>query len=172
MAWFSSVGLDVRMRRLSFGLFWLLAVCLAINTVGIPRRITLKADEFDFERPQYVYMLKNTARRLRFVPFLFDVMEDTSLGKIARGSLRMSENGRPLPKPFSSMQEMMDKGEGKYYYRPERLSFTTSDNSDPRTNGRIYVVDYRFGVRWWVLGLLTLVFVGVRSFLALKEMSK
>ena len=52
------------------------------------------------------------------------------------------ENGVPLAWPNSSHQEIWEKGNGRYSVWNGSLYFSTSDNSDPRTNGRIYEIEW------------------------------
>ena len=63
--------------------------------------------------------------------------------------LRLFENGRPLGPPHSTSHIIKTKGSGAYKhwygggdrrYAPPYLIFTTSDNSDPRINGRVYTI--------------------------------
>jgi hypothetical protein len=63
--------------------------------------------------------------------------------------LRLFEDGQPLGPPHSSNYVIATKGGGAYThwysggdrrYAPPYLIFTTSDNSDPRTNGRVYTI--------------------------------
>ena len=51
------------------------------------------------------------------------------------------EDGKPLSTPRASHQEIRNIGKGKYsHWTKEVLYFSTSDNSDPRTNGRKYTL--------------------------------
>jgi len=51
------------------------------------------------------------------------------------------EDGKPLGLPHSAHKEIREIGKGKYSHWSERLIyFSSSDNSDPRTNGRKYVL--------------------------------
>lgn len=48
------------------------------------------------------------------------------------------EDGEPLPAPHADHQAIRDKGLGRYSHWAGDIFFSTSDNSDPRTNGRRY----------------------------------
>jgi hypothetical protein len=48
------------------------------------------------------------------------------------------EDGVPLPKPHASHDEIRKRGEGAYSHWKDEIYLSTSDNSDPRTNGRRY----------------------------------
>jgi glycosyltransferase involved in cell wall biosynthesis len=53
-------------------------------------------------------------------------------------SLRLFENGIPLAVPHSVHDNIRDLGEGRFSHWFDHVYFSTSDNSDPRTNGRTY----------------------------------
>ncbi len=57
-----------------------------------------------------------------------------------RSRVRLTEDGRPLYDHRMIMAEVLSAGAGRWSYQPGRLIFSTSDNTDPRTNGRIYKV--------------------------------
>lgn len=51
------------------------------------------------------------------------------------------EDGRMLPGPANSpLEEIADPGMGRYTFQPDEVIFSTSDNSSPLTNRRIYEV--------------------------------
>ena len=53
------------------------------------------------------------------------------------------ENGNPLTGPANSLHEDIRKyGNGRYSFWYEFVYFSTSDNSDPRENGRTYEIVY------------------------------
>lgn len=67
----------------------------------------------------------------------FDSEEDP------RGSgLTMYENDIRLPAPHSSYKEISGTGLGRYCHWYDTLYFSTSDNSDPRTNGNVYSINF------------------------------
>ena len=56
-------------------------------------------------------------------------------------TLRLFENGKELGPARSDPAEIREKGKGRWSHTgPRAISFSTSDNSDPRTNGRTYTV--------------------------------
>ncbi|MFN0122588.1 MAG: hypothetical protein ACKV2V_18990 [Blastocatellia bacterium] len=61
-----------------------------------------------------------------------------------RSTLELYENGRRFEVPHSGHDDIREKGLGVYSHWGNYLYFSTSDNSDPRTNGRVYngVVTY------------------------------
>jgi len=52
--------------------------------------------------------------------------------------LLVHENGQPLGPPHSSHDAIRESGGGAYSHWNKQLYFSTSDGSDPRTNGRTY----------------------------------
>jgi hypothetical protein len=54
--------------------------------------------------------------------------------------LRVLEDGVPLGQPNVSCDEAWRQGYGRTCHTPERLYFTTPDDSDPFTNGRDYTI--------------------------------
>jgi hypothetical protein len=53
------------------------------------------------------------------------------------------EDGKPLPGPANTLHEhIRNAGRGRYSLWFGLVHFSTSDNSDPRTNGRSYSLQY------------------------------
>lgn len=72
---------------------------------------------------------------------------------------RLFENDRPLGPQDSAHADIRELGGGRYSHWGDEFYFSASDNSDPRTNGKTYVVVGRLSAaRWvvWALGLATL----------------
>lgn len=55
-----------------------------------------------------------------------------------RSSLRLIEDGVDLGPPHTAHQEIREQGGGRYSHWHDAIYFSTSDNSDPRSNGRTY----------------------------------
>jgi hypothetical protein len=56
-------------------------------------------------------------------------------------SLIVFEDGKPLPRPHDSISAIESIGEGRFLHlRETELYFSTSDNTDPRANGRKYLI--------------------------------
>src|SRR3954470_13323352 len=51
-----------------------------------------------------------------------------------RSPWRLLENGRPLETPHALHAEILSVGGGRYSHWLDTLYFSTSDNTDPRTN--------------------------------------
>ena len=58
----------------------------------------------------------------------------------AASRLHAFENGKPLGPAHSMHQTIFEQGEGAFSNWTGNLYWATSDNSDPRTNGRIYQI--------------------------------
>jgi SAM-dependent methyltransferase len=55
-----------------------------------------------------------------------------------RSPWRLFEDGQPIGRPHAVHEEISDHGLGAYSHWLDTLYFSTSDNSDPNTNGRTY----------------------------------
>lgn len=66
---------------------------------------------------------------------------DTS-ARPALSRIILQENGRPLGPAHSEINEVRSAGHGAFIHLGRDLFFSTSDNSDPRTNGRSYEIRY------------------------------
>ncbi|MBF0458500.1 MAG: glycosyltransferase family 39 protein [Nitrospirae bacterium] len=68
------------------------------------------------------------------------------------------ENGVPLGPGNSNAPSISCLGMGRYQFRYDRLHFSTSDNTDPRTNGRFYEIKWPVPIppllSWFVFGLM------------------
>ena len=86
----------------------------------------------------------------------------------SRSSLQVFENGHPLGPSRSRHDAIRTKGGGRYSYWDENLYFSSSDNTDPRTNERIYGIAGQLVPARWVygLGLALLVLTGIRRWLS------
>jgi hypothetical protein len=58
----------------------------------------------------------------------------------AASRLRLYEDGRPLGPAHSAHSDIRSLGQGRFSHWGPTVYFSTSDNSDPRTNGRRYSV--------------------------------
>jgi hypothetical protein len=62
---------------------------------------------------------------------------------------RILENGVPLPGPANALHDdIRQLGLGRYSFWHGDIYFSTPDNSDPCTNGRIYTIQYVFNLFW------------------------
>ena len=71
------------------------------------------------------------------VPFPYSVTNDADDGNFA-SRLLLFENGNLLGPPHSLHAQIRTEGKGRYSHWGNVLHFSTSDSTDPRTNGRLY----------------------------------
>jgi hypothetical protein len=55
-----------------------------------------------------------------------------------RSPLLLFENDRPLGPAHSTIGDIKNLGRGRYLHLPTVVYFSSSDNTDPRSNGRLY----------------------------------
>jgi hypothetical protein len=72
--------------------------------------------------------------------WLAGVPERLVSDKEAASPLRLYEDGVALGPAHCTHAEIRGEGRGRYSHWGAALYFSTSDNSDPRTNGRRYAV--------------------------------
>jgi hypothetical protein len=73
-----------------------------------------------------------------------------SNGRPTTSGLQLLEDGKPLTQPHAVHVDIAEKGEGRYsHWGPEGsiVYFSTSDNSSPLANGRVYAATYRVYLR-------------------------
>jgi MoaA/NifB/PqqE/SkfB family radical SAM enzyme len=66
-----------------------------------------------------------------------------------RSTLRLKENGVPLLFAHQKLGDVVQFGAGRYCHWRDDLVFSTSDNSDPNTNGRFYTFDFHLDPETW-----------------------
>ncbi len=100
--------------------------------------------------------------------FEYEHVDDLLESRLSRFDLRsglaVQEDGTPLGPSTRSLGMTRKTGQGAYAHWGPVLIFSTSDNSDPRTNGRRYAVTYPLYVRGTVQAgvfALTTLVVGV-----------
>ena len=74
----------------------------------------------------------------RFAPLLS--IDGDTLEKASRSTLALFEDGRELGPPHAQHAWIREYGGGLFSHWGSSLYFSSSDNSDPRTNGRLYTV--------------------------------
>ncbi|MCI0608136.1 MAG: glycosyltransferase family 39 protein [Anaerolineae bacterium] len=90
------------------------------------------------------------------------------------------ENGIPLKMPNSLHQEIREKGNGRYSVWEGQLYFSSSDNTDPRFNSRVYELEWPHPIQplwqWISLSIsmlgIALIFLGKRIWLSRIEHRK
>ncbi len=79
--------------------------------------------------------------------FPFAVTSD-ELGVSSRSTLLLFENDRRLGPAHATHDDIRSYGGGRYSHWVGSLIFSTSDGTDPRTNGRIYSLRYFVTLAW------------------------
>ena len=97
--------------------------------IGIEVEYPIPPDQIAFkEGHSYEYRLPNRLLRVR---------TDSQLDK-RRAESALREDGKPIGPAHGNHRSIISIGMGKYSHWDSTLYFSTSDNSDPRTNGRHY----------------------------------
>jgi hypothetical protein len=103
----------------------------------------------------YTYPLGN------FKSFLYDFSGDNDHGGGNQSSLELLENGKSLGSGHHPHRKIAELGQGRFAHWENAVYFSSSDGSDPRTNGYSYAARYRAhmkgGIRVWTVSLLLLV---------------
>ena len=73
-----------------------------------------------------------------------------------RSKLVVYENGKPLGPPHILHQDIRKLGKGKYSHWRNSIFLSSSDNSDPNSNNRIYTIKYPLSVPLPILIILLL----------------
>jgi hypothetical protein len=135
------------------GVFVAFYVRAIIHLPFAEQRITLQAKDVEVGRG-YLYIF----------PLGINWMSQTDLGT---SPAVVYENGVPLVSPNTKPKAIRDFGNGDYILSNGYLYFSSSDNTDPRTNGRKYELSWPRPIRpilQWVsylftfLGLVMVVF--------------
>ena len=58
-----------------------------------------------------------------------------------RSTLRLFEDQTELGPAHSSATDIIEHGKGRFVHWTDTIQFSTSDNSDPNTNGRVYRIE-------------------------------
>ena len=72
---------------------------------------------------------------------LVSVSDD--IAYLQRSPLRLFENGEPLGPAHAGHFVIRGIGKGAYSHWQNRLLFSTSDNTNPNANGRVYSFDLK-----------------------------
>jgi hypothetical protein len=101
------------------------------------------------------------------IPTYFVWMAATDIKPPNASQLRLLEDGHAMPLPHALHQDIRDLGAGRFSHWGDMILLSTSDNSDPRRNGRTYVAQVRLsllpGLNWVVVVLATFLAVSVLS---------
>lgn len=142
-------------------IFWLLALLWLLLMYVLFAGFTLSVDVDKMD----VVPLEGNALQVRVVAPLGSLYAAGNASvEPRRSTLTLYEDERPLGPAHVEHKKIRSKGGGAYSHWGEQLIFSTSDNSDPLSNGRHYWYRAHFFVQgplrsWllfmaWVLGLL------------------
>jgi hypothetical protein len=83
--------------------------------------------------------------RVVFLPLKPDLNESPMASEV-----RLLESGRPIGSPHSLHVEIVERGNGRFSHWGNELIFSSSDNSNPSTNGRSYAASYPLTPVLWI----------------------
>ena len=121
---FAAACLTVSLAPIAFGVVW-----------GVPEVHRVEPARTEHEiGSNYIAALPPS----RFAPLLST--DGDTLEKASRSTLALFEDGRELGPPHAQHAWIREYGGGLFSHWGSSLYFSSSDNSDPRTNGRLYTV--------------------------------
>jgi hypothetical protein len=125
-------------------LFLLGLVCLAPLLLSPAVRVTVAPGRVQPEIGKaHIAPMATAAYRL------FTMPSDDGFSQ-ARSRLILYEDGRPLGPAHSPHAVIRERGEGAYSHWQGNLYFSSSDGSDPRTNGRLYTASAEVRLTYWL----------------------
>lgn len=133
------------------GIFVALYAQAIIHIPSARQRITLQVKDAVPTKDTYLYSL----------PLGLNWMNQADLGS---SPAVVYEDGIPLASPNSVRQEIKDEGIGRFSVWNGTLLFSSSDNTNPRTNGRKYELEWPHPIRpelQWLAYLVSLLGVAM-----------
>lgn len=91
-------------------------------------------------------------------------ISDKTTGNTSR--LRLFEDGVELGSPHSLHEDIRNAGRGRYSHWDDYLLFSTSDNSNPNTNGRAYTLHFALAELPWSPSVTLALLLGAASIVA------
>lgn len=130
------------LNRLKRHPFLLLAALLAVaisylSWFGIGRHAEIPPGKLEYEAG-YSYWVSLE----RLTPRGFSLKADMP-DSPRRSSMQILEDGKALPMAHAEHSEIEKQGSGRYSHWDAGIFFSSSDNTDPRANGRHYTLTYR-----------------------------
>jgi hypothetical protein len=90
----------------------------------------------------------------------YSVFRTDGIGAETSSALELTEDGRALGPPHTLHSEIREDGEGRFSHWNDDLYFSTSDNSDPKVNGRVYTAKIATApsvwLGWTAVGMIAL----------------
>jgi len=136
---------EILVALLSIAAIGVLALSVAIDSVHRERiEIVIDSERVQQELPGAfeVPLAPET-------PLYLDCRGDT-LASGGVSDLRLYENDLAIGPPHVAHQQIREKSAGRYSHWHRRLIFSTSDGSDPRTNGRVYRATVTLRAAAWI----------------------
>lgn len=131
LIWFLGVGI--------LGLLLILTAFL-LRASGRPAQLTL--DPLQIEHlGGHAFLVELRGQ----VPRPWQALGD-NLFNLHRSDLLLLEDGRLAGRPHTAFDGVRDEGAGAYLHWGRLLIFSTSDGTDPRTNGRGYQLEFTAGI--------------------------
>jgi hypothetical protein len=115
-----------------------LVILVATRRVRLPWPELRKALRAALRRPYVADLgaVENETGFAYWAPLPPELLSDADLGS----RLSVLEDGTPLPHAHAVHLEIRERGAGRYSHWGSGVLFSTTDNSDPKTNGRRYSV--------------------------------
>jgi hypothetical protein len=137
--------------RLLAGLAFLLGVAILCAELFAPT-VSIKINSVDAQLDEgFAYIVPLQRQRGFFYRFRSDWIDRTKAS-----ALILYENGRQLGPAHSSHEEIRRQGAGRFSHWGTAIWLSSSDGTDPRTNGRAYAAQVKLSVRpvWRLTGII------------------
>jgi lysophospholipase L1-like esterase len=118
----------------------LLLAALYIRFVGIPVTITINSKDITQRQENEFQVPLRNAWGIYF-PFKYDSSDDGNASPT-----KVYEDGAKLRQPHQSHVTIQHLGAGRFSHWNDDLHFSSTDYSDPRSNGKTYRVEARYSV--------------------------
>jgi hypothetical protein len=131
---------------------WALAVATGVvePAAVLPADAIVPLKNYGYEIGSISAVLPNPCGTALLCPVQSDSNEAPAVSNLV-----LRENGRPIGPAHSNHEDINLNGHGRYSHWADSLRFSTSDNSDPRTNQRTYTIVARpTSTRIALLGML------------------
>jgi hypothetical protein len=128
------------------------AAAIALSTLGRPIYLEIASANIRAQAGSaYVFDLAGLA------PYPLAFLSDTEAAPSV-SDLILTENGNPVGSPHSNHVSIKDEGGGRYSVWQGVLIFSTSDNTDPRYNGRRYAAETtaKLSLPWLIGGIVAI----------------
>ena len=143
--------------RTALGFALLLAAFLALGAYCIPHWAEYRLEPGTIvHRGGNAYTANVASLLPRGIASRLVVAAVDSPDRPSASKLLLLEQGAPIGPPHATHASIAAQGRGAFSHWGDALVFSASDNSDPRTNGRAYLVRLPVAPAWWVVWVLGL----------------